>query len=735
MTNRSVSRRSMLQLASSAAVASLLPSEMLFASSVSSNPLTLVPSDARIGGLKDLNGYFPFTPSASVEEWNVRKEFVLKQMKVACGLWPMPERPPITATVHGRVERDDYTVDRVYFESSPGLLVTGSLYLPKNATGKLPTILCPHGHWPNGRFHDHGDTAIKTELTSGGEKFEVGGRHPLQARCVQLARMGCMVFLYDMLGYADGSSFTQPLAHGFAKQRPELSSPDTWGMFSAQSELRLWNVLGLQTWNSIRIVDWLTSRPDCDATRIGVTGASGGGTQTFILAALDERVAAAFPAVMVSTAMQGGCTCENASYLRVNTGNIEFAALVAPRPIAMSGADDWTVEIETKGLPELQKHYAMLGVPDKVHAKYFKFPHNFNQQSRMMMYDFFNRELKLGVGEIVERDYVPLTIEEATVFDAEHPAPIKTEATEVALLHALDAAQQKQIAALTPHDAASFKEFKRVIGGAFEVMIGRGLPPAGSTHFEKAEENSRDGFLEFKGALQLKSNGEELPTVFLLPQNWNRQIVLWFDLAGKGGLYAADGKPNAQIARLLKAGFGIGSPDLYLTGDFTENHQPITQMPVVSNPREFAGFTLGYNHSLFAQRVHDVLTCVSNAKFHEQNPAKIHVVGVNGAGVIAAAAGALAGDAVSSISIDTAGYRFASITKIRDVNLLPGAVKYGDVPAILALCSPTKLAVSGETAESIAVAASVYKASAKTPEFLPSNPDSSSIVDWLLKQA
>ncbi|MEI6541412.1 MAG: acetylxylan esterase, partial [Planctomycetota bacterium] len=358
MSDRSVSRRSVLQFASSAAVASLLPSEMLFASALSSHGLSLVPGDARLGALKDLDGYFPFTPSASVEAWNVRKEFLLRQLKVACGLWPMPERPPIEATVHGRVERDDYTVDRVYFESSPGLLVTGSLYLPKNAVGKLPTILCPHGHWANGRFHDHG-ASIKHELASGGEQFEISGRHPLQARCVQLARMGCMVFLYDMLGYADGSSFTQPLAHGFAKQRPALSSPETWGLFSAQSELRSWNALGLQTWNSIRTVDWLTSRADCDANRIGVTGASGGGTQTFILAALDERITAAFPAVMVSTAMQGGCTCENASYLRVNTGNIEMAALIAPRPVAMSGADDWTVDIETKGLPQLKQHYAM----------------------------------------------------------------------------------------------------------------------------------------------------------------------------------------------------------------------------------------------------------------------------------------------------------------------------------------------------------------------------------------
>jgi hypothetical protein len=114
-----------------------------------------------------------------------------------------------------------------------------------------------------------------------------------------------MVFHYDMQGSADGGSFTHELIHRFAKQRPELSTPERWGLFSAQSELRCINALGIQTWNSIRAVDWLTSRDDCDETRLAVTGASGGGTQTFMLAALDQRITAAFPAVMVSTAMQG----------------------------------------------------------------------------------------------------------------------------------------------------------------------------------------------------------------------------------------------------------------------------------------------------------------------------------------------------------------------------------------------------------------------------------------------
>ncbi len=389
-----------------------------------------LPMDARLGNLKDLNGYFPFQPSESPEAWAKRREYVKRQMLLSCGLWPMPARPAITAEIHGRVERDDYTVDRVIFESSPGLLVTGSLYKPKKIDGKAPAILCPHGHWATGRFHDHGDAGLKRELDSDAEIFEAGGRHPLQARCVQLARMGCIVFLYDMQGYADSGSFTYELIHRFAKQRPDYSSPERWGMFSAQSELRLFNALGIQTWNSIRAVDWITGLPDVDASRIGVTGASGGGTQTFMLAALDDRIAAAFPAVMVSTAMQGGCTCENATYLRVNTGNIEFAAMVAPRPIFMSGANDWTVEIEKKGLPELKQHFALLGVPDSVNAKWFDYPHNFNRHSRAMMYDFFNRFLKLGHDEIVERDYVPLTKTRQRFLDADHQPPERTEEAE-----------------------------------------------------------------------------------------------------------------------------------------------------------------------------------------------------------------------------------------------------------------------------------------------------------------
>ena len=133
--------------------------------------------------------------------------------------------------------------------------------------------------------------------------------------------------------------------------------------------MRLQNLMGLQTCNSFRAVDFLESLPDVDGKRIAVTGASGGGTQTFMLCALDQRPRVAFPAVMVSTDMQGGCVCENCCFLRPGINNITIAALFAPRPMALSGADDWTINIETRGLPELKTIYGLFGKSELVHAK------------------------------------------------------------------------------------------------------------------------------------------------------------------------------------------------------------------------------------------------------------------------------------------------------------------------------------------------------------------------------
>ena len=274
--------------------------------------------------------------------------------RVALGVLPEPTRDPLNAVVYGKVDQDDYTVEKVYFESMPGFYVTGNLYRPRTP-GPHPAVLCPHGHWKNARLLIRDDAEMKKELESGGERYLESGRSIFQSLGGQLARMGIVAFVYDMLGNSDSHQISMDLAHLFSKQRPEMNTTDNWGLYSPQAETGAQSIVGLQTWNSIRALDFLTTRPDVDPARLGATGASGGGTQTMLLSAIDPRVTVECPAVMVSTSMQGGCTCENASLLRVGTGNVEFAALFAPKPLGMTCADDWTHEFPHQRLPPTYK--------------------------------------------------------------------------------------------------------------------------------------------------------------------------------------------------------------------------------------------------------------------------------------------------------------------------------------------------------------------------------------------
>src|SRR5690606_30715712 len=173
------------------------------------------PEDRRLGPFKELDGYFPFSVPESREAWEHRAERVRRQILVTLGLWPMPSRSPLNAVIHGRRDQGDYTVEKVYFESAPGFFVTGNLYRPKGKQGRLPGVLCPHGHWPNGRFRAIGEEFARQEIATGAERFENGGRSVLQARCATLARMGCVVFHYDLLGYADSQQFPMSRVHGF----------------------------------------------------------------------------------------------------------------------------------------------------------------------------------------------------------------------------------------------------------------------------------------------------------------------------------------------------------------------------------------------------------------------------------------------------------------------------------------------------------------------------------------
>ncbi len=628
------------------------------------------PVDSRAGKLRTLNDKdFFFQVPASLEAWQARRQAVREQVLVATGLWPMPQKTPLNAVVHGKIDKGDYTIEKVFFASYPGHYVSGNLYRPKGKAGKVPGVLFAHGHWKDGRLHDAGAKEAQKSLDTKAEKTLESARFFMQALPAQLARMGCVVFHYDMVGVADSKAIGH--AAGFA---------------DVEADLWLQSAMGLQTWNSVRALDFLLGLPDVDAQRVGMTGASGGGTQTILLAAIDDRLTAAFPAVMVSTAMQGGCVCENCCYLRQGTGNVELIGLFAPKPLGMSGANDWTVEIERKGLPELKALYKLYGAEDKVMARCFpEFPHNYNQVSREVMYNWFNKHLKLGLPEpVVEKPFEPVPPRELSVYDDQHPRP-KDERDARKLREYMTAETEKQIEALLPKDTKGYEEFRRIFGTALRVMIHDELPkPADVEATPIGDQEVRNGQTWRRFLLSRKGASEQVPAVGVMGPEFDGTVVVWVHPDGKASLLQ-EGKLVPAAQKLLDRKAAILAVDVFGTGELKLDKP----MPI---DNRYGGYTFGYNRPLVAQRVHDILTAVAFARGHEKTKA-VHLVGFEKSGPWVLLARGLCGSVVARTAADWDSFRFYKVRHEDDEMMLPGAMKYGGLSALAALAAPGELFV------------------------------------------
>lgn len=314
------------------------------------------PEDIRNTFIAGTKTHFRMPNYGAPAEWEARRQVLQRQILAAAGLYPLPPRTPLRSEIFGRLDRGDHTIEKVLIQPIPGFYLAGNLYRPVGLKGRAPGILSPHGHWKRGRLEDTDQVSVP-------------------GRCISLARQGYVVFSYDMVGYND----TRQMPHKFGGKVEELWS---------------FGPLGLQLWNSIRALDFLQSLPDVDETRIGVTGASGGGTQTFLLAAVDTRVKAAAPVNMVSATFQGGCECENAPGLRINTFNAEIAALIAPRPLLLvSATGDWTANVPREEYPAIRSIYELFRRAGHVESVQMDAGHNYNRASREAVYRFFAQHL------------------------------------------------------------------------------------------------------------------------------------------------------------------------------------------------------------------------------------------------------------------------------------------------------------------------------------------------------
>ena len=373
---------------------------------------------------RDLDTFHLFDKPERKYEWETRAAAVRTRIQLACGLLPERHKCALNPIVTATFESDGVRIENVAIQTIDGFWLCGNVYRPLSG-GPFPAVVNPHGHWAAGRRTREADVPRNAP----GERL-AAGKADLVQLAVSLARQGFLVLAYDMVGYND----TLQASHSMAGTTTDWM----WGV----------SLLGLQTWNSIRVLDYLDTRPDVDKKRIGVTGASGGGSQAFILAALDNRVQCSVPVNMVSTTMQGGCLCENAPGLRVDTDNVEIAALFAPKPqFLVSCLGDWSKTTPKVEGPAIRNVYQLYGATSAVGWDQFPYGHNYNRESREAMTKWMCRWLQGRPDADVTEHPTSLDPERLRVFTAQRNVGLQNENAGVRALHTQATGERKRFIA------------------------------------------------------------------------------------------------------------------------------------------------------------------------------------------------------------------------------------------------------------------------------------------------
>lgn len=602
---------------------------------------------------RDLDTFHLFSAPSNKADWEQRSAELRTRILFSSGLWPMPEKTPLKPRVTSRLEKDGYIVENVALETTPGFYLCGNLYRPKSGKGPFPAIANPHGHWANGRMEQQPDVAKADPKGKMGE-----GRGNLTAIGVNLARQGFVVFAYDMVGYND----TKQVSHDFAKGL----KPWLWNV----------NIAGLQTWNSIRVLDYLESLPYVDKSRLGVTGASGGGSQTFLLAAVDPRVKVSVPVNMISSTMQGGCLCENGPGLRVGTDNVEIGAMAAPRPqLLVACTGDWTARVPTLEWPSLRNVYSLYDASDKTAAVQFNYQHNYNVESREAMYAWFGRWLK-GEPESAAPRETPFQLhpKEMRVWTDKSPMP-KDALNEPALIDALIKQSESQLTARWPKSRSGLERFREVYLPALRTSLA--VDPA-----MPAATGRR------------ASHG---PVTLIVVDSTQAAI-------------------GEQVRELLREK-GQQSTVLRL--------EPITIKP----DQLWNNFFTGYNRTPLGDRVNQVSEAMETLLV--EGYSRVDLVGMGKAGVISLFARATSG-LPGKTAVDAGQFAEGDDQAYIDGLYAPGLRRAGDLRAAAMLCAPDALCLFNTGTQGYTAAVSSGFAACKAPIKLETGAmQPAGVVTWL----
>ncbi|MFH1928320.1 MAG: prolyl oligopeptidase family serine peptidase [Chloroflexota bacterium] len=527
------------------------------------------------------------------EEWQAACQAVRPRLLHSLGLDPMPPRTRLNAQTVGTLKRDGYTVEKVIYEPRPGFYVSAHVYIPDGLSLPAPAILYSLGHWME-------NAKLEPEV---------------QACCIQLARLGFVVLIYDPLGQGERLGDWQDHVH------PEI-------LLVGQCQE------GLRVWEAMRSIDYLLTRPEVDPSRIGMTGASGGGLNTVYTCAVDDRIGVSVPVCYVDTFFlimaaerdrnwdDGGDLCNQVPGVMSYSEMSDLLALFAPKPLCIiAGSRDWMFPIEgTRDIyARMKRLYDLLGQPEAVHFFEDDAEHGYNQRMREVAYGWLCRWL-LGEGDgapipeqppdrVEPAPYATTYNEPPTVsMEVLRNEPTSVESPGLCFPHGIPVKTSIALAGLSrkmgkalpptcplPKDAPAWEAQRAELRADLQSILEPfPLRPAGSIPFHMYRQVTAEGVFGERILIETEP-GIIVPALFVIPDRWDVlfPVIVHVDEWGKHG-----GIADGTVEALVKGGYGVLSIDVRGTGETS------------ASDFEAASNCLMMERSLFGQRVLDVMRTV-----------------------------------------------------------------------------------------------------------------------------
>jgi len=440
----------------------------------------------------------------------------LRQKLLACaGLAPLPKRVPLNVHYSPALDHDWCTVRRVAYQLWPQVYGTGLLFMPKKFPKRpAPAILCPHGHWKNGNAHPE-----------------------VQKRCLVLTRMGYIVFSPAQNHYED------PML-GVSNQT-------------------------LMIWNNIRALDLLGSLREVDRTRIGVTGCSGGGLQTQMLVALDDRVKAATIVGLTCDYREivfpgaAHCECNHFPNIMRHTDEPELSALGLPTPVQYLTMNDWTRSFAQNNHPTIRRLYELNGRPDRTDCHYEPTPHSYDQSKRERMYGWMEKWLRgKGHGE-------PAPEPEVTTFPVETLLNLKAQTPGDKGFSHISRVYEKQSRYVAPKITSRmpWQSYRDRMRAALRELLGKPVAPA-QTAVKVVASEQRHG-VTIERVLCPSEANIVIPAAVLRPSESRGKlpVVILCDERGKQAALARSGADSVFV--LARNGTLVVLPDVRFAGELS----------------------------------------------------------------------------------------------------------------------------------------------------------------------